>query len=205
MKLHCATSNPGKLREFALASDRVAPGRWEFQPVTGIPPCDETGTTFEENAEQKAKYYSQRVPGLLFAEDSGLSVDALGGAPGVYSARFSGEGASDDENNRLLVEKLHGNPNRQARYVCAMALAEGGHVLATFRGEVEGVIHDDPRGSHGFGYDPHFFYPPFGCTFAEATPEQKLSVSHRGKAVEQMLRYLLQEEALTGITAGREP
>jgi len=190
MKLLCATSNPGKLREFALAAERAGGGHWEFEPVTGIPPCEETGDTFEENASQKAVYYSGRAPGLVFAEDSGLSVDGLGGLPGVFSARFSGEGATDDANNHLLVQKLRGEPNRKARYVCVIALAERGRMLATFRAEVEGEILDEPRGANGFGYDPHFFYPPFGCTFAEASPEQKLSVSHRGRAVEQLLRYL---------------
>jgi XTP/dITP diphosphohydrolase len=188
--LYCATSNPGKLREFALAA---GPG-WEFTPLTGIPPCEETGATFEENAMQKAVYYSRHAPGLLFAEDSGLEVDALGGAPGVRSARFAGEGASDAENNRLLIEKLRGVSDRSARYVCAIALAEAGKPLRTFRGEVAGRIVDEPRGTNGFGYDPYFFYEPLGLTLAEATPEQKLSVSHRGKAVAKMLDYLAANE-----------
>jgi XTP/dITP diphosphohydrolase len=185
VKLFCATSNPGKLREFRLA----AGSGWEFVPLTGIPPCEETGETFEENARQKAIYYSRHAPGLLFAEDSGLEVDALGGAPGVRSARFAGENASDEDNNRLLIEKLRGVGNRSARYVCAIALAEDGKVLQTFRGEVEGRIIDEPRGTNGFGYDPYFFYEPFQLTFAEAPPEQKLTVSHRGRALAQMLKW----------------
>ena len=190
--LFCATSNRGKLREFALAAERLGRGEWQFTPVTGIEPCDETGSTFAENAGQKAVYYSRHADGLLFAEDSGLSVDALDGAPGVYSARFAGEGATDEQNNRLLIQQLAGVPTEQrsARYVCAIALARNGEVLATFEGTVEGRIVDEPQGSNGFGYDPYFFYPPFECTFAQATPEQKLSVSHRGKAVEAMLRYV---------------
>ena len=183
MKLYCATSNPGKLREFRLAAG------WEIVPLVGIPPCEETGETFEENAIQKAAYYSRYAAGLLFAEDSGLEVRALGGAPGVRSARFAGEGASDEENNRLLMEKLRGVRERSARYCCAIALAERGRVLQTFRGEVAGEIVDEPRGSNGFGYDPYFLYEPFGLTFAEIAPERKVAVSHRGRAVRQMLDW----------------
>ena len=186
MTLYCATSNPGKLREFHLAA---GPG-WEFVPLAGVPPCEETGESFEENAIQKATYYSRHAPGLLFAEDSGLEVDALGGAPGVRSARFAGDGASDDQNNQLLLEKLRGVSNRSARYCCAIALAEGGRVLQTFRGEVAGEIIDEPRGTNGFGYDPYFLYKPFGRTFAEIAPEQKLAVSHRGQAMGQMLDWV---------------
>jgi len=191
LKLYCATSNPGKLREFALAA---GPG-WEFVALTGIPPCEETGATFEENAIEKAVYYSLHAPGLLFAEDSGLAVDALGGAPGVRSARFAGERANDDDNNRLLIEKLRGVSNRSARYVCVIALAEAGKALKTFRGEVAGRIIETPLGANGFGYDPYFYYELFGLTFAQASPEQKLDVSHRGKALRQMLHWLQSEES----------
>lgn len=202
MILYCATSNPGKLREFMLAAERLAAGRFTFTPLAGIEPCVEDGVTFEENACRKAVHYSRYAPGLLFAEDSGLEVQALAGAPGVYSARFAGPQATDADNNRLLVERLQGAADRAARYVCVVALAERGHVLATFRGQVEGRIVDAPRGVHGFGYDPHFYYEPFGCTFAEAAPEQKLLVSHRGQAVDAMLRYLLgRQDAGQGISA----
>jgi len=186
VKLYCATSNPGKLREFHLA----AGPDWEFVPLAGVPPCQETGETFEENAIQKAVYYSRHAPGLLFAEDSGLEVDALGGAPGVQSARFAGDGAADSENNRTLIEKLSGVSTRSARYVSVIALAEAGKQLRTFRGEVEGKIVDEPRGLNGFGYDPYFYYEPFGLTFAEATAEEKLRVSHRGSALAKMLEWL---------------
>jgi XTP/dITP diphosphohydrolase len=186
LKLYCATSNPGKLREFALAA---GPG-WEFIPLKGIPPCEETGATFEENAIEKAVYYSRHAPGLLFAEDSGLQVDALGGAPGVRSARFAGDGASDEDNNRLLIDKLQVVSDRSAKYVCAIALAEAGKALRTFRGEVAGRIIDEPLGANGFGYDPHFYYEPFGLTFAQASPEEKQRVSHRGQALTKMLHWL---------------
>jgi XTP/dITP diphosphohydrolase len=186
VKLYCATGNPGKLREFRLA----AGGDWEFIPLAGIPPCEETGDTFQENAVLKAVYYSRHAPGLLFAEDSGLEVDALGGAPGVRSARFAGEGAIDIDNNRALIEKLRGVRDRTARYVSVIALAEAGKVLRTFRGEVAGKIVDEPRGTNGFGYDPYFYYEPLDLTFAEAAAEQKLRVSHRGRALAKMLEWL---------------
>ena len=186
MKLYCASSNPGKLREFRLAAGRG----WEIEPLAGVPACEETGDTFEENAVRKATYYSRHAPGLLFAEDSGLEVDALGGAPGVRSARFAGEKAGDADNNRALIEKLRGARGRSARFVSVIALAEAGSVLQTFRGEVEGEIIDEPRGSNGFGYDPHFYYKPLDLTFAEAAAEQKLRVSHRGRALTKMLEWL---------------
>jgi len=134
--LYCATGNPGKLREFRLA----AGAGWEIVPLTGIPPCEETGESFEENAIQKAIYYSRHAPGLLFAEDSGLEVYALGGAPGIYSARFAGQAAGDRDNNNLLLEKLRGVSDRSARYVCVVDLAEAGVVVRMFRGEEGGKI-----------------------------------------------------------------
>jgi XTP/dITP diphosphohydrolase len=117
-------------------------------------------------------------------------VDALGGAPGVYSARFSGPGATDASNNALLREKLRGAADRTARFVCVIALVEGSRVIGTFRGSVEGEIIDEERGPHGFGYDPMFYYPPFGCTFGEAGDEAKFGVSHRGQALRKMLEFL---------------
>ena len=194
MKLYCATTNPGKLREFRQAVERFGGGRIELEPVPGlrgIAPCEETGAAFEENAAQKAVYYSRWAPGPVFADDSGLEVPALGGEPGVYSARYAGPGADDEANNRLLLERMAGVEDRRARFVCVAALAERGSLLASFRGVVEGEITAAPRGRNGFGYDPLFFYAPFGCTFGEADAEQKLSVSHRSRALEQMVRWLL--------------
>ena len=188
MKLYCATGNPGKLREFQMISGDV-----ELALVPGmrdLPPCPETGATFEENAIQKALWYGAYVDGLLFADDSGLEVDALGGAPGVRSARYAGEGAGDAANNRLLLEKLRGIGDRTARFVCVIALVRGGELLSTFRGTVEGRIIDEARGPHGFGYDPLFYYPPFGRTFGEAGEEAKFPVSHRGQALRAMLQAL---------------
>ena len=115
---------------------------------------------------------------------------ALGGAPGVYSARFAGPGATDDANNQLLLDRLRGVRGRSARFICVTALADGGRLLQTFRGEVEGQILEEPRGTHGFGYDPLFYYPPFGCSFGEAAPQRKLTVSHRGAALRALFRHL---------------
>ena len=187
MKLYLATGNPGKLREYqALAGAGI-----ELAAVLDyarIPVCEETGATFEENAVLKAEYYGKHVRGMLFAEDSGLEVDALGGDPGVRSARFSGKG--DEANNRLLIEKLRGVEDRTARYVCVIALVDGARLVRTFRGTVEGAIIDEPRGSGGFGYDPHFLYPPLAQTFAEIPLEEKNRLSHRSRAFEQLLAYV---------------
>lgn len=158
--------------------------------LASIPVCDETGATFEENAIQKALYYSKHCDGYLFVDDSGLAVDALGGAPGVYSARFAGRHATDQENNRLLLDQMRGVGDRKARFVCVVALARSGQLLRTFRGEVEGRLTEAPQGANGFGYDPLFFYEPFGCTFAEAPLERKMQVSHRSKALQEMRAYL---------------
>jgi XTP/dITP diphosphohydrolase len=191
-RLYCATGNPGKLREFRMAAGH-APVEIELVPTfREIPPCVEDGATFEENAIIKARHYARHVPGLLFADDSGLEVDALAGGPGVWSARYSGPHATDESNNRLLLENLRDVPpaGRTARFVCVIALAEGDAVRGVFRGAVDGLIVDAPRGPRGFGYDPLFYYPPFGCTFGEAGDEQKFSVSHRGQALRAMLAGL---------------
>jgi XTP/dITP diphosphohydrolase len=217
MIVYCATSNPGKLREFQLA----APD-FDVRPLpVKVPPPEENGATFEENAAAKAEYYGQFVDGYLFADDSGLEVDALGGAPGVHSARYAGEEATDRENNALLLDRLKEATDRSARFVCVIALVKGGgrpdpHAnpwsrdepgqeagprvaldtqasapqVKTFRGVVEGRILHEARGSSGFGYDPLFYYEPFGCTFGEASLEGKMRVSHRAQALAAMFTYL---------------
>jgi XTP/dITP diphosphohydrolase len=190
MRLWCATGNAGKLREFRMAAG-LAPVDIELLPsYRQLPECVEDGATFEENAVKKAVHYGPHAAELLFADDSGLEVDALGGAPGVYSARFSGPHATDSSNNRLLLEKMRGLANRNARFVCAIALVEGDRVMGVYRGAVEGVLLDEERGTGGFGYDPLFYCPTFGCTFGEATADQKFSLSHRGQALRAMLDAL---------------
>ena len=194
IRLACATGNPGKLREFRLAAQVQTVNRVAIELLPDferIPPCVEDGATFEENAIRKARHYGPYAPSPLFADDSGLEVDALGGAPGVFSARFAGPKATDEANNRLLLERLAGVAGRQARFVCAIALIEAGAVRGVFRGAVEGIIAREPRGTGGFGYDPLFYYPPFGCTFGEAAAEQKFAVSHRGQALRALLASLV--------------
>jgi XTP/dITP diphosphohydrolase len=187
IRLYCATGNAGKLREFRMAAGHAAVEIELIPNFRDLPPAVEDGATFDENAVKKAMHYAPHAPGPLFADDSGLEVDALGGAPGVYSARFSGPQATDESNNRLLLDKLSGVTNRTARFVCAIALVQAGHVRGIYRGAVEGRILDAPRGSGGFGYDALFYYDPFGCTFGEATDEQKFTASHRGQALRALL------------------
>jgi XTP/dITP diphosphohydrolase len=186
MTVYCATGNPGKLREFQLAAPDFDVQRL---PVS-VPAPEETGDTFEANAAEKAIAYGQHAAGYLFADDSGLEVDALGGDPGVRSARYAGDHANDQGNNALLLERLRGETNRTARFVCVIALVKDGRLVKTFRGSVEGRILDGPRGTGGFGYDPLFFYASFGCTFGEASIGQKMTVSHRALALDAMFAYL---------------
>lgn len=196
MKIYCATGNAGKLREFRLAGELLAIEIEPLPDLKSIPAPEENGTSFEENARLKAEYYSRFAPGPLFADDSGLEVDALGGDPGVRSARYAAADfsknprANDQANNRLLLDRLCDNQNRAARFVCVIALAEDGKALRTFRGEVNGEILLTPRGEGGFGYDPLFYYPPFGCSFGEVDGPKKFDVSHRGKALRALLEYL---------------
>ena len=186
MLIYCATTNPGKLAEFQLA----APPDLSIVPA-GRFDCPETGRTFEENAIQKALCYARHVQGLTLADDSGLEIEELGGEPGVHSARYAGPGASDEQNRALLVEKLRALRGRpRGRFVCVIALAWPERLQATFRGIAEGEILDAPRGSGGFGYDPLFYFPPLGRTFAELTAEEKLAHSHRGKAFRTMVEWL---------------
>jgi XTP/dITP diphosphohydrolase len=187
--IYCATTNPGKLREFrAAGSGRVIihalPG------LTDIAPCEETGGTFDENASQKATYYSRHTDEYLFVDDSGLEVAALGGEPGVLSARYAGPRATDEENNQLLLARMHGVRNRAARFVCVVALARRGEVVGAFRGVVDGILLEEPRGSNGFGYDPLFYYAPYQQSFGEIDSERKLLVSHRGAALRQLAGFL---------------
>ncbi len=188
--LYCATGNPGKLSEFQQA----AGPEFDIRPCGSLD-CPETGSTFEENALQKALCYARSLgdrDALLFADDSGIEVDALGGEPGVHSARFAGKGADDQANNALLVKRLIGVPpeKRTARYVCAIVLLRGEQVVGTFRATAEGVITQSPRGSEGFGYDPYFYFPALEATFAETPPAVKWLHSHRGKAFRAMLERL---------------
>lgn len=196
--LYAATSNRGKLAEFQAAAAEAAKAGGPLlrvEPVLhfpSLPACPEDGSTFEENARKKALHYSSLAGGLVFADDSGLEVQALGGAPGVLSARYSGAGATDARNNQKLLSVLEAFPAapRQARFVCVIALAQEGRLLDTFEGYFEGLIANIPRGSGGFGYDPLFLLPELGRTFAELAPEEKWRYSHRGRAFRALLQSL---------------
>ena len=202
MILYAATSNRNKLAEFSTAATDGGHAI-DILPLPGInflPEPVEDAPTFLGNAEKKALAYSLAAPGLLvFADDSGLEADALGGQPGVRSARFAndlnfepGQGSKDERNNRCLLALLqHLNaPTRAARFVCALALARDGPLLHTAEGTVEGQILQAPRGNDGFGYDPLFLIPSLGLTLAEVTRDQKWNLSHRGHAFRQLLTQL---------------
>lgn len=198
MKVLVATHNHGKLREYAeLLSDMDI--SWLTLDDAGIAEeIPETGETFEQNARLKAEGYC-RVSGLLtLADDSGLEVDALGGEPGVYSARYGDNGLTDSGRYRLLLSKLESIPDnqRQARFRCAIAVCGPGHVTRIAEGAVEGVIGREPHGEHGFGYDPVFVIPEYQRTLAELGPEIKNKISHRARAlvaIKPILEQLLKE------------
>lgn len=200
-KILVATSNKGKLRDFTAAA---APYSIEVAPVpnfSSLPTVEEDAPTFETNAQKKAEFYSKYAPGeYVLADDSGLEVDALNGAPGIYSARYASSPAhpnsTDEENNAKLLLEMNGVPDdkRHARFVCTIAVARDGETVATFRGEASGNILRERRGSGGFGYDPLFFFPAINKTFAELTPEEKATVSHRGQAFRKLLQWLMDED-----------
>ena len=195
-----ATSNAGKLRDFTGAAALLGVTIQGMPKGRLLPEVEEDGHTFEANARKKASEYSMRQPGeIVLADDSGLVVDALNGAPGVHSARYaalgipsSTPGNSDDgANNARLLRELAGvAPERKtARFVCVLSAARDGQVLAVFSGKAEGMILTAPRGTHGFGYDPLFFFPGLNKTFAELSAEEKAQVSHRGAAFREFLRW----------------
>jgi XTP/dITP diphosphohydrolase len=190
-RLAVATTNPGKLREIEWLLDGLP-----FELVTlaawpGLATPEETGATFAENARAKALYYAARTGELTVADDSGLEIDALDGAPGVESARFGGLDSTYPEKFALIYDALRdkGKTGSPARFVCALALARDGRVLFETRGVVSGSVAPEPKGSGGFGYDPIFFYPPFHCTLAEAG-DRKTAVSHRGEAFRKLRSFL---------------
>ena len=160
--------------------------------VPAVEPPEETGATFAENARLKARYYARMTGWLVVAEDSGLEIDAMDGAPGIHSARFGGEGSTYGHKFQLIAAALANVPDRSrsARFVCALAVAHGDHLLFESRGTVEGEIVPVPRGKGGFGYDPIFYYPPFGCTLAEAS-ERKAEVSHRARAFRRLEEWFV--------------
>ena len=194
-----ATSNPKKVDEIrgALAPAGIAVSSLADAGFAGIPEPEETERTFAGNARLKALAYAKATGHTVMADDSGLEVDALGGEPGVDSAIWAGTGgdraARDARNNSKLVSALRGVPQcaRSARFVCAMCVADPeGRVIGEARGTVEGEIVDDPRGTNGFGYDPHFLVRALGRTTAELSPRDKNAISHRGLASREIARQL---------------
>lgn len=186
-----ATTNPGKLHEIADILEGVPVELVALNDRSPIAEPEETGTTFEENARLKARYYSKATGLLSVADDSGLEIDALDKAPGVHSARWYG---TDYPTKFRKIQELfreRGVSGSTARFVCTIAVASGDSILYEARGTVEGQITAEPRGTNGFGYDPIFFYPPLGCTLAELNRETKGTVSHRGKAFRALREYLM--------------
>ena len=194
-----ATSNPGKLRDFAGAAVRHGVEVAPLPDFSFLPPVIEDGLTFEANARKKAEAYSRYATGeTIVADDSGLEIDALHGAPGVHSARYAADqpdkadaNTDDEANNARVLRELKGiaPAQRTGRFVCVLAAARDGKTLATFRGTAEGIILDDARGANGFGYDPLFYFPAIGKTFAELSAEEKSSYSHRGAAFREFLDW----------------
>lgn len=191
-----ATSNPGKLCDFQGAAASFGIEVRSLDGFSVLAPVIEDGATFAVNAQKKAAYYSLTAPGqLVIADDSGLEVDALAGAPGVHSARYAaelmGDNASDEANNQKLLRAMEGISLREAQFVCVIAAARGGLCIPElFTGAVRGEILRATRGHGGFGYDPLFFVPAIGKTFAELGPEQKAQYSHRGIAFRKFLEWL---------------
>jgi XTP/dITP diphosphohydrolase len=200
VRLYLASGNPGKLGEFralargadSSASTRV-PIELELAPwFDALPAFEEHAPTFSENALGKALHYSRSRDGLVFADDSGLVVPALGGAPGVWSARYAGPGANSAERNAKLLGELRGKrgPERKAYFVCVIALVQRGKALAVVSDRAGGLVLEAPRGDGGFGYDPVFYLPDLGKAFAELSAEEKNIHSHRGKAFRRLLRLI---------------
>jgi XTP/dITP diphosphohydrolase len=186
-----ATTNPGKIREIVELLRDTPIALQTLADHADVEPPEETGATFAENARQKALYYAAQTGRVTVAEDSGLEIDALGKAPGVHSARFGGPDSSYPEKFALIYDALSHtvSDDRTARFVCALAVASGDHVIFEASGSVEGAIAPEARGSGGFGYDPIFYYPPFGCTLAEAGA-RKSEVSHRAAAFRKLGAWL---------------
>jgi XTP/dITP diphosphohydrolase len=191
-KLIVASGNPGKLKEYQVLAAGQA---FEIELLPGfaaIPEFPEDASTFAENAAGKALYYSRHCREMVFADDSGLVVPALNGAPGVLSARYAGPGASSEQRNAKLLRELQGKQGaeRAAYFACVTALALRGRCLAVVSGKVDGTILEKPRGSGGFGYDPIFYFPQLGKSFAELRAKEKNQHSHRGKAFRRLMEIL---------------
>jgi XTP/dITP diphosphohydrolase len=196
LKLLVATTNPGKMKEIAGILERLPVDLVALDAFPGLEEPEETGATFAENARLKALYYHQATGLPSVADDSGLEIAALGGAPGVHSARWEGSDYVDKFRKIYALLDARGARGTAARFVCRVALAEAGRVVYESEGVVEGTIADEPRGDKGFGYDPIFYYPPLGKTTAELDRDLKATVSHRGKAFSALQDYLVARGSL---------
>jgi XTP/dITP diphosphohydrolase len=186
MTLVIATSNPGKtaeIRDMLTGFPITIKNLEDFGP---IPAVEEDGDTFDDNAYKKASFVSKVLGLPALADDSGLVVEALGGAPGVYSARYAGQNATDDQRCTKLLNEMKGKTNRKAAFECVISIAVPRGPALTYEARCEGLIAEEPAGENGFGYDPIFYYPPLQKTFAQLTREEKGRVSHRGKALQEL-------------------
>ncbi|HBZ57385.1 MAG TPA: Non-canonical purine NTP pyrophosphatase [Syntrophobacteraceae bacterium] len=190
MVLVVATRNQGKSSEIRSYLNHPALEIRDLNDFGPIPEIVEDGNSFDDNAYKKASFTAKILGFPALADDSGLEVEALEGAPGVYSARYAGENAGDAENNAKLLREMAGVTDRRAHFRCVLSLAVPMGFALTYEAHCDGDILSEPRGSHGFGYDPLFFYPPMRKTFAELTMEEKLQVSHRGRALMDLQKEL---------------
>jgi XTP/dITP diphosphohydrolase len=181
-----ATRNPGKTAEIRDLLQGFPVDIKNLTDFGMIPEVEEDGMTFDENAYKKSSFTARVLGYPALADDSGLSAAALNGAPGVFSARYGGEGLSDEDRCRTLLAEMSGRSDRRATFECVISLAVPSGPALTYEGRCEGLLTEAPAGANGFGYDPIFFYPPFNKTFAELTREEKSRVSHRGKALREL-------------------
>lgn len=188
-----ATSNAHKVEEFREMLEPLGIQVRSLLDLEEKVEIEETGTTFAENAMIKALSVHERLGIPVISDDSGLEVDAMDKAPGVYSARFLGYDTPYEEKNQYIMDQVKGK-TRTARYVCAIAYVEEDDAGHVFTGVVEGEIADHARGEKGFGYDPIFYYPPYGATLAEVSEEKKNAISHRGRALAQLIAYMKEAE-----------
>lgn len=190
-KIFLATKNKGKIKEMTDFLSKLKDVEI-LSILDGInfPDVEEDGTTFEENSKKKALEIAKHLKMYVIADDSGISAEGLDGRPGVYSARYAGENATDDDNNKKLIEELKNKSNKNAKYVAVITIASPDLKYKSFRGEVHGKIIDTPKGINGFGYDPYFYREDYQLTFGELDKDIKNSISHRGKALEELKNHI---------------
>ncbi|HXJ15624.1 MAG TPA: RdgB/HAM1 family non-canonical purine NTP pyrophosphatase [Candidatus Polarisedimenticolia bacterium] len=207
LRLLLASSNPGKLREYRELAGSSALALGLIPNFPELPPFDESAPTFAENAAGKALHYSRFTAEMVLADDSGLVVPALAGAPGVRSARYAGPDAADADCVRKLLREMEGREGneRRARFVCVIVIARQGRVLAVVSDFVEGLLAKSPRGTNGFGYDPVFLCRELGRTFAELSSEEKNSLSHRAKAFRKLRNLLAATNSVKLSSPGQHP